>query len=151
MFRTVPLSIIKSFSLYTQQWYMCWELGMERTDPARKLSANIPLLCVQWKPADDGQRNCPKHVEFYSKNKIWEISASGWFYYESISRCTVTWTSKSILNIFVCQRFLLFLIAGKHLLVLIVSYLYLFGKYISNWLNKVRPLFNGTLTLFQNF
>ena len=22
-----------------------------------------PLLCVQWKTPDDGQRNCPKHVE----------------------------------------------------------------------------------------
>jgi len=30
----------------------------------------IPLLCVQWKTADDGQRNCPKHVGFYSKNKF---------------------------------------------------------------------------------
>ena len=39
-------------------------------DPARKLSAPIPLLCVQRKTADDGQRNCPKHVEFYSKNKV---------------------------------------------------------------------------------
>jgi len=27
------------------------------------------LLCVQGKTPDDGQRNCPKHVEFYSKNK----------------------------------------------------------------------------------
>ena len=28
------------------------------------------LLCVQcWAP-DDGQRNCPKHVEFHSKNKF---------------------------------------------------------------------------------
>ena len=31
---------------------------------------HIPLLCVQWKSPDDGQRNCPKHVEFYSKNKL---------------------------------------------------------------------------------
>ena len=30
----------------------------------------IPLLCVQWKTPDDGQRNCPKHVVFYSKNKF---------------------------------------------------------------------------------
>ena len=29
-----------------------------------------PLLCVKWKTPDDGQRNCPKHVEFYSKNKF---------------------------------------------------------------------------------
>jgi len=51
MFRTVPLSIIRSFSLYTQQWYMS-------------------LQCIQWKTPDEGQRNCPKHVEFYSKNKF---------------------------------------------------------------------------------
>jgi len=28
------------------------------------------LLCVQWKTPVDGQRNCLKHVEFYSKNKF---------------------------------------------------------------------------------
>jgi hypothetical protein len=31
---------------------------------------HIPLLCVQWKTPDDEQRNCPKHVEFHSKNKF---------------------------------------------------------------------------------
>ena len=31
---------------------------------------HIPLLCVQWKTPDDGQRNCPKHAEFYFKNKF---------------------------------------------------------------------------------
>ena len=80
MFRTVPLSIIRSFSLYRQQWYMSYRFADS------KLSANlyavcwqqavskpvwhIPLLCLQWKTPDDGQRNCPKHVEFYSKNKF---------------------------------------------------------------------------------
>jgi len=34
MFRTVPLSIIRSFSLYTQQWYMSYRF-------ASKLSANL--------------------------------------------------------------------------------------------------------------
>jgi hypothetical protein len=28
---------------------------------------HIPLLSVQWITADNGQRNCPKHVEFHSK------------------------------------------------------------------------------------
>jgi hypothetical protein len=28
------------------------------------------LLCVQCKTPDDGQRNCPKHAAFYSKNKF---------------------------------------------------------------------------------
>ena len=80
MFRTVPLSIIRSFSLYTQQWYMsyrlCWQLASRI-----KMESILILLascqqtcmtyhcCVQWKTPDDGQRNCPKHVEFYSKNK----------------------------------------------------------------------------------
>jgi len=58
---------------------------MEHPDPARKLSANlydIPLLSVQWKTPDDGQGNCPKHVEFHSKIKISEIGASSWFCYK---------------------------------------------------------------------
>jgi len=59
MFRTVPLSIINSFSLYTQQWYMsyrfadCLRAGSGwhqlRPDPARKLSAyqyDIYHCCV---------------------------------------------------------------------------------------------------------
>jgi hypothetical protein len=39
-------------------------------DPAaaRKLSVwHIPLLSLQWITPDDGQRNCPKHVEFHFK------------------------------------------------------------------------------------
>ena len=35
MFRTVPLSIIRSFSLYTQQWYMSYRFVDS------KLSANL--------------------------------------------------------------------------------------------------------------
>jgi len=31
---------------------------------------HIPLLCVQWKTPNDGQRNCPKHVAVYSNNKL---------------------------------------------------------------------------------
>jgi len=64
MFRKVPLSIIRGFStvnsamVYVIQ--VCWQL-----------STNLyVLLCVRWKTPDDGQRNCPKHVEFYSKNKF---------------------------------------------------------------------------------
>jgi len=37
--------------------------------------------CVQWKTPDDGQRNCPKHVEFYSKNKFEKLVHLVWFYY----------------------------------------------------------------------
>jgi len=47
MFETVPLSIIRSFSLYTHQWYMSYSLragsgrNWFRPDPARKQSANV--------------------------------------------------------------------------------------------------------------
>ena len=49
MFRTVTLSIIRNFSLYTQQRYMSYSLHLqlasrirtELPDPARKLSANL--------------------------------------------------------------------------------------------------------------
>jgi hypothetical protein len=32
---------------------------------------------------DDGQKNCPKHVEFHA-GVIWEIGATVWFYYKEI-------------------------------------------------------------------
>jgi len=51
MFRTVPMSIIRSFSLYTQQWYMSYRFADSlkaqsgwnkfHSDPVRKLSANL--------------------------------------------------------------------------------------------------------------
>jgi len=42
----------------------------KRPDPARNAVWQTPLLCVQWKTPDDGQNNCPKHVDFNSKNKF---------------------------------------------------------------------------------
>ena len=53
MFRTVPQSIIRSFHC-------------THSKPVQ----HTPLLYLQWKIPDDGQRNCPKNVEFYSKNKF---------------------------------------------------------------------------------
>jgi hypothetical protein len=62
MFRTVPLSIIRSFSLYTQQWYMSANLY------------DIYHCCVySEKTLEYGQRNCLKHVEFHSKNIFEEL------------------------------------------------------------------------------
>ena len=62
---TVSLSIIRNFSLYTQQYtQFFWQQAVS------KPLWHTPLLCVQWKTPDDGQRKCPQHVEFYSKNKF---------------------------------------------------------------------------------
>ena len=54
---------------------------------------HIPLLCVQWKTPDDGQRNCPKHAEFHSKNKFEKLVHLVGFIVRNLLRCTVTWTS----------------------------------------------------------
>ena len=84
MFRTVPLSIIRSFSLYTQQWCMSymfadslragsgrnWVSSWSCSQAVSKPVWHTPLLCGQWKTPDDGPRNCPNHVEFYSNNKF---------------------------------------------------------------------------------
>jgi len=43
----------------------------------------IPLLCIQWKTPDDGQRNCPKHVEFHSTNKFEKLVHLVGFYYKT--------------------------------------------------------------------
>jgi len=50
MFWTVPLSIVRGFSLYTQQWYMPHRFA----DSCRAGSGSRS----QWKTRDDGRRNC---------------------------------------------------------------------------------------------
>jgi len=82
MFRTVPLSIIRSFSLYLQQSYMSYRFadslraGSElqfRPDPARKLSANlcdIHHCCVYSEKLLMMDRRTVRNMQFYSKNKF---------------------------------------------------------------------------------
>ena len=81
MFRTVPLSIIRSFHCthsndicHTGLLTACEEdqdgTSWSCSQAVRNPVWHIPFLCVQWKTSDDGQRNCPKHVKFYSKNKF---------------------------------------------------------------------------------
>jgi len=89
MFRTIPLSNIRSSSLYTQQWYMSHRFA-DSLRAASGLSVLILLASCQQtcmtytivvftvKNSYDGQRNCPKHVSF--PKQIWEISVSSWFY-----------------------------------------------------------------------
>jgi len=77
MFQTVPLSISPSLGVFhcTHSNDICHTglLTACEKDPACKLSANLNDIyhcCVySEKTPDDGQRNCPKQVEFHSKNK----------------------------------------------------------------------------------
>ena len=65
MFRTGFLSIIRSLVLYTQQQVYVIQVLL-----TQNLYDIYLLLCIQYQTPDDGQKTCPKHVEFYSKNKF---------------------------------------------------------------------------------
>ena len=69
MFRKVFPSIIRSSRLYTQHQVYVIQVSWQ---PASKQSTNLydihMMLCVQsWTP-DDGRKDRPKHVEWYSIN-----------------------------------------------------------------------------------
>ena len=84
MFQTVPLSIIKSFSLYSQQWYMSHRFA----DSLPSYQQTCMYCCVYSEETpDDGQSNCPKHVEFYCKNRFEKLMHLVGFIYKN--SCTV--------------------------------------------------------------
>jgi hypothetical protein len=66
---------------------------------------HTPLLCVQWKTPDDGQRNCLKHVEFHSKNKFEKLVHLVGFIIRNLTQCTVTWTSNLSYVFFIYAHF----------------------------------------------
>jgi len=45
MFRTVPLSIIRSFSLYTQQWYMSYRFAVCTVKYSWWWTEELPETC----------------------------------------------------------------------------------------------------------
>ena len=59
------------------------------------LLASCQQTCITYTTAvctdaDDGQRNCPKHVEFHSKNKLEKQVHLVGFILRNLSRCSVT-------------------------------------------------------------
>jgi len=108
MFRTAPLSIIRSSSLYTQQWYMPYRFADSlRAVPSwsclqviRKHVWHIPLLCPQWKTPDYVQRNCPEYVDFYSKNYFEKLVHLVGFYYKNSGKTSfkIQWGENRLLR-----------------------------------------------------
>jgi hypothetical protein len=47
------------------------------------------VYVIQGKTPDDGQKNCPKHVKFYSKNKFEKLVYLVGFITKNSSRCTM--------------------------------------------------------------
>jgi hypothetical protein len=60
--------------------------------PVRKLSTNLydtAECTVKKKTPADGQRNCPKHVEFHAKNKFVKlVHLVGFVVKKSVLNCT---------------------------------------------------------------
>ena len=99
MFRTVPLSIIRSFfTVHAAMVYVLTACEQDQHGTSWSCSQAVsvrhtPLLCVQWKNPDDGQRNCPKHVEFYSMYMSYKFpdslrAGSGWNVLILLASCT---------------------------------------------------------------
>jgi len=81
MFWTGFLSIIRSIVLYNcnrcTSYRVCWLLANgNRMDPdsVNKQSTypvwHTPIVAIQYYTPDYGQKTCPEHVAFYSKNKF---------------------------------------------------------------------------------
>ena len=103
MFQTVPLSIIRSFLLYTQQWYMSYRFADSMQAGSGQSSVLILLTSRQqtcmtytiamctvlhsWWWTQELSETC----RVYSKNKFWDISASSWFYYKNLGTCHSMW------------------------------------------------------------
>jgi hypothetical protein len=79
-------------------WFECAVGSVHKCSCSPAVSKHlwhIPFMCLQWKTPDDGQRNCPKHAEFNSKNKFEKLLHLVDFIISNLIRCTVTWTSNS--------------------------------------------------------
>jgi len=93
MFQTVPLSIIRSFLLYTQQWYMSYRFADSlRAGSGWNCSSVLILLacCMTYTIAVCTVKNSWWWTEELSETcrvlfqkYIWEISASSWFDYKN--------------------------------------------------------------------
>ena len=97
MFRTVPLPIIRSFSLYTQQWYMSfkcavctvknsWWWAEELSETCKVLFQNkfgtlVHLVGFIIRTYHDARSPERHYITMHGHLNI------------TISRCTVTWTS----------------------------------------------------------
>ena len=106
MFRTVPLSIIRRFSLYTQQWHTSYRFADSlRAGSGRNCSSVLILLlanlydiyhcCVYSQKLLMIVRKTVRNMYSF----ILKINLRNWciqlVYYKNLSRCTVTCTSNT--------------------------------------------------------
>ena len=105
MFRTVPVSIIRSF------FFHCTHSNTRTYRLADSLLASCQQTCMTYTIAVSAVKNIWWWTEELSETcrvlfqkYIWEISESSWFYCKNLSRCTAIWTSKTVWGV-ECVRF----------------------------------------------
>jgi len=88
MFRTVPLSVIRSLALYTQQWYMSYRFA---DSSVLILFASCQQTCMTYIIVVCTVLNSWWRTEELSETfrilfqkQILEISAYSWFYYKQV-------------------------------------------------------------------
>jgi hypothetical protein len=90
MFQTVSLPIIRSFQLYS--WHFSFQAWPSLSCFKAVITPawHIPVLNIQWKTPDDGQRNCQEHVEFLD-NKFGKLVCLLVLLKRNLLWCMVTW------------------------------------------------------------
>ena len=93
MFRTVPLSIIRSFSLYAQQWYMSYMFADNLQTSCQQTCMTYTIAVCTVKHSWWWTEELSKTLEFQSKNKFEKLVHLVGVVIRNLIRCTVTWTS----------------------------------------------------------
>ena len=71
----IYLLLSPDYAIGPNSLYLCQDgTSWSCSQAVSKFLRRTPLLCVQWKIPADVQRNCPKHLEFYSKNKFEKLA-----------------------------------------------------------------------------
>ena len=99
MFRASSVPIIRSYQPFTWQlvcfmqfiWSLPRRARLEQPDSPRQRTHNLhetyQLPRVRLITPDDGQRRCPKHVEFRDKIKFWILEAPFWSFTRTSASC----------------------------------------------------------------
>ena len=112
----------------------------------------IPLLCVQWKTPDDGQRNCPKHIEFCLGVLVLVYLLSlfcitNFDILPTVLRCTVSKISK-----FVMQNIEFYSKNKSHKLVHLVGFiLRRLNLYLLYYIRNIISFFKGFVNAYYHF
>jgi hypothetical protein len=102
MFQTVPLSIIRIFSLYTQQWYMSYRFVDSLLASCRQTCMTCTIAVCTVKISRWWTEELSETCRVSFQNKFEKLVHLVGFIVRNLSRCTVTWTSRKELLNFIC-------------------------------------------------